>query len=151
MGARSKKSKKPSGTRAEQLLKEVTFYVDECLGKRQVPDALRAGGLNIEVWFDHFPGGTEDVVWLPYCGVRGWVVLTKDKAIRRIAAEMDKVISAGVRMFTLPSGNMSGGQMASVLLGQQRRMARALLRNPDPFVAVVSHSGIEFVRGGPAG
>jgi hypothetical protein len=150
MGARRKKSKKPSGTRAEQLLEKTTFYTDECLGRHEVPEALRAGGLTVETWFNHFPPRTEDVVWLPYCGERGWVVLTKDKAIRRVEPEMDKVISTGVRMFTLPSGGMSGGQMAAIFLRNARRMARTLLKHPGPFVAVASYSGIEIVRGSSA-
>jgi hypothetical protein len=151
MGGRKKKSRKPSGTRAERLLESTTFYTDECLGRREVPDGLRAGGLTVEPWFDHFPPRTEDVEWLPFCGERSWVVLTKDKAIRRVEPEMDKVISAGVRLFTLPSGGMSGGEMVSIFLKNARRMARTLVKNPGPFVAVVSHSGVEIVRGGAAG
>jgi predicted nuclease of predicted toxin-antitoxin system len=149
MSARQRKSKKPSGTRADRLLEETTFFTDECLGKHAVADALRDAGLKIEPWHAHFPPRTEDVVWLPFCGERGWVVLTKDKAIRRVPAEMAKVLSARVRMFTLTSGSMSGGQMASVFLGRLRAMARTLAKNSYPFVATVSYSGVEIVCGGP--
>jgi predicted nuclease of predicted toxin-antitoxin system len=148
MSARQRKSKKPSGTRAERLLEESTFYTDECLGRHDVADALRAAGLKIEPWHRHFPPRTPDVEWLPYCGERGWVVLTKDKAIRRVEAEMAKVISSRVRMFTLTSGSMSGRQMASVFLGRRLAMARMLNANRYPFVATVSSSGVEIVRGG---
>lgn len=149
MGARRKKSKKPFGTRAEQLLSETTFYIDEYLGRHDVVGSLRGAGLTVQPWFDHFPERTEDVVWLPYCGGRGWVVLTKDKAIRYIEAEAATVLSAGVRMFTLPKGSMSGGEMASVFLRHRLRMARTLLRNPGPFIAVVSYSGVEIVHPRP--
>lgn len=147
MGDRPKKSKKPSGTRAEQLLEGATFFVDECLG-RQTAATLRAAGMTIEAWHAHFAPGTEDVEWLPVAGARGWVVLTKDKAIRRKPWEMDKVIAAGVRLFTLPNGNMSGDEMAQTFLANRLKMGRVLHKNRGPFVAVVSKTGITIVRGG---
>jgi hypothetical protein len=147
MGERPKKSKKPSGTRAEQLLEQSTFYVDECLGRQIVLD-LRAAGMLIEAWHDHFPSGTDDVDWLPVVGSRAWVVLTKDKAIRRKPWELEKVITAGVRMFTLPNGKMNGGDMTKMFLDNRLRMGRALNKNRFPFVAVVSSSGVEIVRCG---
>lgn len=150
MGGRQKKSKKPSGTRAEQLLEESIFYIDECLGRHVVAPALRAAGWRIEAWHSHFPPGTEDVVWLPFVGEQRWVALTKDKAIRRVPSEMEKVIAAQVRLFTLPIGNMTGEEMARIFLGNRLKMGRLLHRCRAPFVAMVSRSGVDVLREGPS-
>ncbi|QDU18705.1 hypothetical protein ETAA1_05980 [Urbifossiella limnaea] len=82
------------------------------------------------------------MAWLPVAGERGWVVLTKDKAIRRKPAEREKVIAYGVRMFTLPSGSMNGEEMAQTFLDSGRDIGRTLHRHPWPFVAQVSRQGV---------
>jgi predicted nuclease of predicted toxin-antitoxin system len=143
MGARRKKSKKPSGTKAEQLLEQTTFFVDFCLG-RHVGEALRAAGLKVEFHLDHFAEDAEDEEWLPVVGERNWVVLTKDKGIRRKSWEREKVISAKVRLFTLPSGNMTGEEMAKMYLANRFRMARFLRKHPPPFIAVVRRDMIDL-------
>jgi|SRR5262245_12374278 len=109
MGARKKKSKKPSGTKAERLLEETTFFIDECLG-RQLGEALRAAGWMVEFHHTHFTEGTPDDEWIPVVAARGWVALTKDKAIRRKQSERDKVMTTGLRVFTLPSGSMTASR-----------------------------------------
>ena len=144
MGARRKKSKKPSGTRAEQLLEQTVFFVDYCLG-RQVGEALRGAGLSVELHLDHFKENEPDLGWFPVVGDNGWVVLTKDKAIRRKPLEREAVLAAGIRMFTLPSGNMRGQDMAAAFLDNMPKMARFLKNHNHPFIAVVSQSGITLV------
>src|SRR4051794_33387616 len=104
MDAPRKKSKKPSGTKADSLLEQAIFFVDRSLG-RKLGIALRAAGWKIELHGDHFPDNTPDEEWLLNVGAKGWVVLTKDKNIRRNEVERHAVVVANVRMFTLPSGN----------------------------------------------
>lgn len=149
MGARRKKSKKPSATKAERLLEQTTLFVDRSLG-RQVGLTLRAAGLTVELHDDHFADDTADEVWLAEVGVRCWVVLTKDKAIRRKPWERQVVMEAKVRLFTLPSGNMTGQEMAETFLENRLRMARFLKQQDAPFVAVVSRGGIMLVAPQPA-
>ncbi|SRR5258708_1524974 len=150
MGARRKKSKKLSGTNAERLLEQTTFFVDYCLGN-QAGEALRAAGLSVEFHREHFREDEPDLGWLPVVGKKGWVVLTKDKAIRRKLWERDAVLAAGIRMFTLPSGNMTGQEMGAVLCASRLRMARFLRKNNHPFIATVSQSGITLVAVGQGG
>lgn len=150
MGGRRKKSKKPFDTKAEQRLSEATFYVDECLGRHDVANALRTNGWTVEPWHAHFESGTPDEVWLPFVGEKGWVALTKDKAIRRREAELDAVIAHGVRMFALPNGSLSGQQMAELFLGAARHIGRTLHKNRGAFVASVSTSGVTILRSSSA-
>jgi len=43
-----------------------------------VPEALRAGGVEIRVHDELFPQGTQDVDWLREAGANGWIVITRD-------------------------------------------------------------------------
>jgi predicted nuclease of predicted toxin-antitoxin system len=139
-----RKSRKPSGTKAELLLSSSTFFVDRCLG-RQVGLALRQSGLTVEFHADHFADDADDETWLSEVGKRGWVVLTKDKAIRTKPVELNAVKAAKIRMFSLSSGNMTGEQMASVFVANRLSMGRFIKKHPPPFIARVSASGVAIV------
>lgn len=73
--------------------------MDECLG-RHIPAELAAAGHDIRAWHEHFAGAA-DVEWLPVIGARGWVLLTKDKEIRRRPLKIEAILRAGVRAFAL--------------------------------------------------
>jgi hypothetical protein len=141
MGARRKKSKKPSATKAERLLERTVFFADVCLG-RQLSQALKDSGWAVKFHLDHFPQDTPDEVWLPVVGDRGWVVLTKDKNIRRKPAERAKIIASKVRLFTLPGGNMTGEEMVERFRSSSARIARFLNNTQAPFVAVVQADNV---------
>jgi hypothetical protein len=106
---------------------------------------LRAEGLRIEFHLDHFADDEPDLDWFKVVGKNGWVVLTKDKAIRRKQVEREAVLAEGIRMFTLPSGSMRGEEMAAVYVNSRLRMARFLKNYEGPFIAVVHATQIELV------
>jgi uncharacterized protein with PIN domain len=62
-------------------LEELTFFVDRALGKKYIPDILRAAGYRVEVHDDHFDKAASDVDWVPAVASRGWIILTKDEKI----------------------------------------------------------------------
>ena len=66
-----------------------TFFVDRSLGK-QVGRRLREAGATVELHDDHFEETTKDSVWTPDVTARGWVILTKDKNIRRRGGERSR-------------------------------------------------------------
>jgi hypothetical protein len=123
--------------------------VDYSLGKH-VAEVLREAGLKVEFHTDHFAEDAEDTVWIPEVGSRGWVVLTKDKAIRRHPEERDAVMEANVGMFILPSGNLTGQEMADMYHDNRLDMARFLRHHPPPFLASVSSSGIRLIHPQPS-
>jgi predicted nuclease of predicted toxin-antitoxin system len=139
-----RKSKKPYGTKAELLLKNSTFFVDRCLGKG-VGVALRESGLHVEFHADHFADDADDQTWISEVGRRGWVVLTKDKAIRTRPVELNAVEAAKVRMFSLSSGNMTGEQMAEVFVANRLNIGPLIKKHSPPFIARVSASGVSLV------
>ena len=68
------------------------------------------GGKRIEVpapYFEFF-SGLQDIEWLPPVGERRWILLTKDKHIRRRQLEVDAILNAGVRAFVVTATEGSG-------------------------------------------
>ena len=99
MASRGIKSKKRSATKS---LPEIVFFIDRCLGKK-VATALKAENITVQVHDDHFLPDEQDQVWLASVGARGWVVVTKDKNIRRNPLEINALRMAGVKTFILTS------------------------------------------------
>ena len=63
---------------------------------------------------DKFERGVSDPEWLPEAGRNGWIVLTKDKAIRRRPNEMMALMNSGVRAFVLAAGEITGADQAAL-------------------------------------
>ena len=89
----------------------------------------------------HFAPGTEDSVWLPFVGERGWILITKDKRIRFNELEKAAVLQHRVRAFYFSSGNYSGAEMAEMLVSALRDMIRVCRRCDPPFIASITKSG----------
>ena len=122
-------------------LPEPVLFVDECLGSTDVPSALQAAGIKVELLHAHFAAGTSDEEWLTDVGSRGWVVLTKDQRIRRRQAEFRTLLAANVAAFVLTSGNLTGSAMGQAFVLAYPRI-RKMLRDYDlPFVAAVDAAG----------
>lgn len=124
------------------------LFLDRSLGRRQVPDLLRAAGLRVctlaEVYGVPEDEDVTDVEWLARCGTEGWVVLMKDERIRYRTAESDELRAGGVRAFCLVSGNLRAVQMAEQFLGVLDQMSTAC-QEPGPFLFVISRTGMRRV------
>ncbi len=125
-----------------------TLFLDRSLGRRQVPDLLRAAGLRLhalaEVYGIPADETIADVDWLTRAGREGWVVLMKDERIRYRAAERAALVDHSVRAFCLTSGNLRAADMARLYLAGLGKIA-ALCAESGPFLYVVSRSGIRCV------
>ena len=109
-----------------------TWFGDRSLGRRIVAD-LRAARFQVEEHQAHFADDALDAEWLGEAGRRGWVVLTKDKAVRRKWS--------GVACFSLGHGNLKAEQMAQAFIAARRRMEKALRRFDPPMTASVTVTG----------
>lgn len=96
------------------------FFVDRNLGRRQVPELLRAEGWDLVTLAEHYgipaDESVADVDWLQVAGGRGWPVLMKDERIRYRPAERAALLTHGVRAFCLTSGNLTGREMAELFI-----------------------------------
>lgn len=121
------------------------FFVDRSLGRRRVPDALRAEGLVLrtmaEVYGERTGQGLADTEWLADAGRNGWIVLSKDDRIRRRPAEMRAVRDYGIRMFCLTNANLTGAMQAERFVGNLAAMTRRAAV-PGPWIYGVYDTGI---------
>ena len=62
------------------------FFVDRSLGRKAVPDALRADGWDLVTLAEYYGTPTDqevaDTVWIEEAAKQGWPILMKDKRIR---------------------------------------------------------------------
>jgi hypothetical protein len=105
-----------------------------------VPEALRAAGAHVEAHADHFPENALDETWLTAAGERGWIVVTKDKAIRHRGTELAALKSAGVAAFVLTTKGLTGPENGAVLATALPKLLRFIKGNRPPFIAAVSAS-----------
>lgn len=117
-----------------------TWFIDRSLGRKIAVD-LRAAGFHVEEHSAHFADDAPDVEWLGEVGRRGWVVLTKDKAVRRNALELATILESGVACFSLGHGNLKAEQMARAFVAARRRMEKTLRRFESPMTAAVTATG----------
>ena len=142
MAARRQTSKKPSAASTTEKPPEAfTFFLDQGLGDKVIAHALRQQGLKVALLKEHFATDALDEEWLPEVGRRGWLILTKDDRIRRRPVERQALMQGNARAFILPSGNMSGEEMASAIVNALPRIQKFVTKNPPPFIARISKAG----------
>jgi predicted nuclease of predicted toxin-antitoxin system len=138
MAVPKKRSRKRSATRSGPP--DVTFFIDRCLGKHVVADALREAGAEVRVHDDFFPQDAPDEEWLRQAGKQRWVVLTKDSRIRYRKGELSSIMRFGVRVFVLTAKHVSGQAMAEIWVGSLPAIRNLLARHPGPFIAQVTRA-----------
>jgi hypothetical protein len=147
MGGRRKRSKKRSGANSNSTPPEVfNFFLDECVAGKAIAVVFVNAGHVVHHQAQTFGTGTLDVDWLPEVGQRGWVLITKDKNIRKRPLELLALTSSGVRAFVLTSGGLKGEDQRRVFGDALPRMLRILRRQPAPFIArVTADSDVEII------
>lgn len=119
----------------------VTFFVDRSLGGKHIVAALRQASALVVVHDEEFAQNTPDVDWLREAGTRGWVVLTKDDAIRRNPHERGMYRAAMLRVFTLARQGLSGQEMAAIFASALPGMHRRIEAIEPPFIFSISRRG----------
>ena len=117
----------------------LVFFIDRSLGRKKVPDALRAAGVEIRVHDELFPQGTEDVIWLGEAGAHGWVVITRDDRIRYNQLKKRAVLAANLRFFSITSSALTGDEAGALILSALEKMSRLCRQHSKRgFIAKIS-------------
>jgi hypothetical protein len=87
-----------------------------------------------------------DQMWIEEATRDGFILLHKDKRIRRMPLERRALILANARSFALSNGNLSGADASARLLRNWPNILRAIRRRPAPFFYVVLEDRIEIRR-----
>ncbi len=116
------------------------FFIDRSLGQHLLPDALRQAGYVVHtmssVYGQDAAEQVRDEEWLGRAGQAGWLVLTKDDAIRRRPAERDALMEHGVRAFVLTTATLTGPQQVGRFIDNMHRMMQRA-RRPGPWICAV--------------
>jgi hypothetical protein len=143
MGARNSKSRKASGASSGSTppRESIVFFLDKCLGRFVVANALRKCGERVEIHENHFEADTPDHEWVPEVGRRGWIILSKDTRLRHNNIELIALLKANTHSFILTSASQSGPEMAAAFVAALRDIKKILVRFQAPCVATVSPAG----------
>ena len=91
------------------------FFLDRSLGRRAVPEALRADGWDLTTLAEHYgmPADEQvaDTEWIEEAAKRGWPILMKDKRIRHRQAEIAAVVGHKARCFVITRGDLPSADM----------------------------------------
>lgn len=127
--------------RESERLASLTFFLDYQIGRYLVAEALRAAGARVEVHIDHFEQAAPDVEWIPEVARREWVLITKDENIRRNPLERAAYEHARLRGFVVTGKDMSGRDLATLLIRCLPGMVRRAAGRPGPFLFTISRGG----------
>lgn len=95
---------------------------------------LRSVGATVEHVGKAFPFGTEDHVWLSECGKRGWIILTRDKGIRRRRLEIDSIRDHGAAAFCLIATDTTAKETADIIIPLVQKFVNMSVSEPKPFL-----------------
>lgn len=118
-----------------------SFFVDRSLGRATVVSRLREAGFEVIAHDAVLPQDTDDATWIRHAAERGWVILTKDGAIRRNPLERAAYREAGARVFILTSAGISGAEMAGIFIAAMSRIEKRCAEIEAPFVFAVRRDG----------
>lgn len=94
-------------------------------------------GYQVQRHDDLFPQKTADPTWLAEVGRRGWLALSRNKAIRYVSIERDAVMLSGVAFFIVLAKGLTGHQVAEMLAPTIPAIIRFRERHSPPFIAKV--------------
>lgn len=120
-----------------------TFFIDRGLGKHHVPAVFVGAGFDVIRMADVYDDDGQFVAdddWIERASSEGWVALTKDTAIVR--DHRDALEASTLRVFALPSANLTGPQMAERFQDNLDRVVRRAQR-AGPYVDVIHPDRLE--------
>ena len=103
------------------------YFVDRSLGK-VTAGRLRDRGWSVHLISDEYPDdarSTKDEDWIARGCRRGWVLLTKDKAIRFRSTEL-AALAPGSFLFSLARADLNVDEMVHALDTARSRIERAV-------------------------
>jgi hypothetical protein len=113
------------------------FFLDRSLGRKAVPEALRANGWDVVTLAEHYgmPADEQvaDTEWIEEAAKRGWPILMKDKRIRHRQAEIDAVVAHAARCFVITRGDLPSDEMVARFTANKAAIHGAAAR-PGPYI-----------------
>lgn len=113
------------------------FFLDPSLGRKAVPEALRADGWNLITLAEHYgmPADEQvaDTEWIEEAAKRGWSILMKDKRIRHRQPEITAVAEHKARCLVITRGDLHSSDMAQRFITNKSAILAAAAQ-PGPYI-----------------
>lgn len=113
------------------------FFLDRSLGRKAVPEALRADGWDVITLAEHYGMPADEQVadtdWIKEAATRGWLVLMKDKRIRHRQVEIAAVVQHKARCFVITRGDLCSADMAQRFTTNKAAILLAVAE-PGPYI-----------------
>ena len=118
------------------------IFIDRSI-PRSVAEELRRVSDEPVIYLDErFPPATPDREWLAVAGREGWLVISRDKRIRRRPGERDAIRGNRVGCFILGwRKNLTREEYVGILAGSLDEMRALFAETPRPFIYVVNAAG----------
>jgi hypothetical protein len=148
MASQKQISKKRSASNNDSLPDAAPpLFIDRCAWSRKLDEALKAAAIPHIAHRERFADDCPDEDWLTVAGREGWIVLTRDQAIRRKPNELKAFREANLIMFALASGNASAEDTARLVVRLYPKILRKALSTKPPVIfSVTLAGGINPVR-----
>jgi hypothetical protein len=129
----------------------LVYYLDANLDGPDITARLRAGGMRHQRHRDHFASDAEDEVWIPQIAERGWVIVTRDVAIKRRPFERAAWQAAGAILLMIRGAKLNAEALANLLLeayAAGRLDAYILKRVPPMIIHLQADGTLSLAEGG---
>lgn len=141
---KKKKSKKPSASSNAARPNHPLLFIDRCAWSNRLGEALTTANIPFTPHHEHFEQACPDVDWLPVVGKNGWVVVTRDKNIRRKPNELHAFKDNNVLAIVLSSGSSSqasAADTANLLVELYAKLMRKIKAGKPPLMFNVTLMG----------
>jgi hypothetical protein len=122
----------------------VEFYIDASI---PIGVARALAEVRDDIWYPGKRGcpvrraDAGDPRWLEIAGERDWIVIMRDKRIRRRPGEKIALIDAGVRAFCMTWGNATRWETLGLLVRHWERIEDAATE-PGPYIYAVTRQAV---------
>lgn len=121
----------------------LVYYLDANLDGPELVKRLCDGGMPCEPHRDHFAPDARDEAWIPSIASRGWVIVTRDFAIKRRPNEREAWSSANAMVVMVRGERLSAEDMSKLLLAAHvhGRLDNYITRRTPPMILYLNPDG----------
>lgn len=118
------------------------IFIDRSIPRAVAVELRRISDDTVIFLDERFPPDTPDREWLAVAGREGWLVISRDKRIRRRPGEREAIRANGVGCFILGwRKNLTRHEYVEVLAGSLAEMQARFAETPRPFIYVLNARG----------
>jgi PIN like domain len=121
----------------------LVYYLDANLDGPELVERLREGGMPCEPHRAHFAPDARDDAWIPAIASRGWIIVTRDFAIKRRPNEREAWSTARATVIMIRGEKLSAEDMSKLLLAAHAhgRLDNYIAKRTAPMILYLNGDG----------